>query len=112
MEGVGGIRHVRVTAGLRQNLHLVINAAPESARRVRQRKVPVHKDVLRLALAIFVGQTSMLVRQRVTKRNQLLSCAPGAGGLGHTVVQMDLDLTPAVMAETRQLLNSARSYCS
>src|SRR5882672_500583 len=102
MQRSGRQGEVRVTAGLGEDLHLRIHAASMSARRIRQRKISMHKAVARLAGTGLQRQTAMTKREVVPKLGQHAARVFGCVGLVPSMMEMNLHLAPSSMAIIRQ----------
>src|SRR5208282_3731809 len=96
----GSARHgeVGVAAGLSQNLHFRIDATAAPGSGVGERKISVHKGVGGTSGTIFDGEAAMLQGQPIAEFSEQPASVLGSVGIGNSVVQMDLDFSPAGMA--------------
>src|SRR5713226_6235784 len=98
------IRHIHVTSRLSQYLHFAANTARISISTICQGEVSMHKSVSRSRAPDLIGQTSMLVRQSIAKRNKLLPGGLCRGRFVDSMVQMDFHFSPAGMTKLGQLV--------
>src|SRR5450432_3155697 len=104
MENGGGIGHVHVAAGVGEDLHFTVYAAGVTIGAVGEGEVAVDEGVLRRVPRCFVvGQSSVIVSERVAERDQLLSCGLCRGRFVGAVVEMDFDFAPAGMTVVGEL---------
>ena len=98
---------VGVAAGLGKNLHLRIDAAEASGGGVGEREISVHKSVAGTRGTFFDSEAAMAKGQPVAEFREQLASVFGGIGMRSSVVQLDLNFSPAGMAVLGEHLEQA-----
>ena len=85
-------------SGLGQNLHFRIDPAEAAAGGVGEREISVDECVAGTSGTIFDGEAAMAQGQPVAEFSDQLASVLGGVGIGDSVVEMNLDFSPAGMA--------------
>ena len=107
MKRRSGVSHIYEASRLSKNLHLVVNAAGETVRRICQREIAVDEGILRGVIAGRIGKASVGCGQGVAKQHKLLTRFRRCGWRVQTMMQMNLQLAPAGVAKVGKLLHQA-----
>ena len=99
MKNCRWICHINVASGIRQYLHFIVHPAGESIRTICQGEVAMNERVFRLRIPVLIRKPTVIVRQSVTKTDQLLFSLRGARWLGQSMMKMNVNLSPARVAE-------------
>jgi hypothetical protein len=118
LSGMGeaaGHGQVSITASIGKNLHFGIDAAETSVGGVGEREISVNKGVAGTSGTCFHGEATMAKGEVVAEFREGAACVFGKGaacvfggvGLRRSVVQVNLDFSPASMAVLGEHLEQA-----
>src|SRR5450755_1703077 len=107
MQDAGRQGEVRITTSVGQNLHFRVDPAKASTGGVGERKISVHETIARLVRTFFGSQASMAKRQLVAKFREHAPRVLGRVGVRDSMMQMNLDLSPARVAMLRDHFQQA-----